>query len=92
MIIVWSPTAKHRLVEILDDISKDDPLAAVELIEHVELKVSTLSKNPFVGRAVPEMENSDIRELVVRENYSVIYEVTTQIEILTIRHFRKQFP
>jgi len=93
MKIVWSANAKQRLIEILDYISVDNPEAALSLIELIEDSVSKLIQSPFAGRQIPEISNTTIRELVVHTNYGVIYEVSeTQIVILTIRHFKKQFP
>jgi len=44
------------------------------------------------GRQLPEVNNVNIRELVVHANYGVIYEFTSdEIEILTVRHFRQDF-
>lgn len=92
MTIVWSPTSKVRLVEILDYISIDNPVAALKLIDTIEMKVNDLVQNPFIGRKIPEMDSTNVREIVVHENYGVIYEIGAQtISILTIRHFRKQF-
>jgi plasmid stabilization system protein ParE len=51
-----------------------------------------LKENPESGRTVPEVANSRIRELVVHENYGIIYEIGhDMIEIMTIRHFRQNF-
>lgn len=64
MRIVWSPTAKNKITEILEYISEDNP----------------------------ETNNTSIRELVVHENYGIIYELNPDvIEILTVRHFRQNF-
>lgn len=91
MNIVWSPTSKARLVEILDYITRENPVAALELIDTIETRVHDLVKNPFMGRILPELESPSIREIVIHHNYGVIYEVGAQtISILTIRHYRKQ--
>jgi toxin ParE1/3/4 len=91
MTIVWSLTSKERLVEILDYIAKDKTDAALRLIDTIETKVGDLVHNPFIGRMFSEMDSPSVRELVIHENYGVIYEIGTQtINILTIRHFRKQ--
>ena len=88
--IVWSPTARSKAKDILEYISKDNPSAALALIDQIEDKVMKLRQNPEVGRILPETNNPSIREIVVHKNYGVIYEVLQDsIEILTIRHFRQ---
>jgi len=92
MKIIWSPTARNKTKEILEYISEDNPDAALTLINMIEEKVGSLTKNPESGRILPETNNSNIRELVVHKNYGVIYEIRPDvIEILTIRHFRQKF-
>jgi len=92
MKIIWSPTARSKTREILEYISKNNPDAALSLIDQIEEKVEKLKHNPEVGRVLPEMNNVSIREIVVHKNYGVIYEVfQNSIEILTIRHFRQDF-
>lgn len=92
MRIVWSPTAKNKIKDILEYISEDNPDAALKLIDDFETKIGKLKKNPKSGRILPETNNTSIRELVVHENYGIIYEINLDvIEILTVRHFRQNF-
>ena len=92
MKIVWSPTAQNKIKEILEYISEDNPGAAIHLIDEFERKVENLKENPESGRVVLETANPGIRELVVHENYGIIYEIGNDvIEILTVRHFRQNF-
>lgn len=92
MRIVWSPTAKNKIKDILEYISEDNPDAALKLIDDFEGKVGKLKENPESGRILPETNNTSIRELVVHENYGIIYEINSDvIEILTVRHFRQNF-
>lgn len=90
--IIWSPTAQKRIKEILDFISIDNPTAALSLIDSLEEKVESLKIHPEAGRILPELDNPAIRELVVHKNYGVIYEISQDlIEILTVRHFKRNF-
>jgi plasmid stabilization system protein ParE len=92
MNIIWSATARGRISEIVDYISQESPDAAIALIDKIEVSVSGLKQNPWIGRMIPEMDNHNIREIVLHQNYGVIYEVfPDRVEILTIRHFRKAF-
>ena len=92
MNIIWSPTARTNIKEIIEYISEDNPDAALTLIEQFETKVEKLRQNPESGRVLPETKNEKIREIVVHKNYGVIYEINPDaIEILTVRHFRQNF-
>ncbi|SMO65386.1 type II toxin-antitoxin system RelE/ParE family toxin [Gracilimonas mengyeensis] len=92
MKIIWSPTARNKTKEILEYIAEDNPGAALALIDLIEEKVENLTKNPESGRVFPPTNNDKIREIVVHENYGVIYEINPEIiEILTVRHFRQDF-
>ena len=92
MKIIWSPTARSKTKHILKYISKDNPNAALTLIDQIEEKVEKLRQHPEVGRILPETNTQSIREIVIHKNYGVIYEIfEDSIEILTVRHFRQNF-
>lgn len=92
MKIVWSPTARNKVKEILEYIADDNPDAALALIDLIEEKVNDLLKNPKSGKILAEINNDRIREIVVHMHYGVVYEITDHtIEILTIRHYRQDF-
>ncbi len=89
MKIIWSPTARSKIIKILEYISDDNPDAALTLIDQFESKVEKLKLNPESGRVLSEIKNDKIREIVVHKNYGIIYEIyPDSIEILTVRHFR----
>lgn len=92
MRIIWSPTSKIKINDILEYISEDNPGVALNLIDDFELKIEKLKENPELGRVLPEINNTNIRELIVHDNYGIIYEVNPDIiEILTVRHFKQNF-
>lgn len=92
MKVIWSPTARNKIKEILEYISEDNPDAALALIDTFEEKVEKLKQNPDSGRLLPEINNDKIREIVIHKNYGIIYEINPDlIEILTIRHYRQNF-
>jgi addiction module RelE/StbE family toxin len=92
MTIIWSPTARSKIKDILEYISKDNPTSALTLIDQIEEKVEKLRQNPEMGRILPETNTQSIREIVIHKNYGVIYEVfQDSIKILTVRHFRQHF-
>ncbi len=92
MNIVWSPLAVDRASEIASYIAQDKPSAAEKWIKTVFSKVEQLKSSPELGRIVPEIRNTQFRELIYG-NYRIIYRVEAeQISILTIRHGQQLLP
>ncbi len=92
MKITWSPLAVDRASEIADYIAKDKPSAAEKWINTVFSKVEQLKSFPEIGRIVPEIKNSQIREIIYG-NYRIIYHIEKKrISILTIRHGKQILP
>ena len=92
MRIIWSPLAVDRASEIADYIAQDKPSAAEKWIDTVFSKVEQLKSSPEIGRIVPEINDSQFRELIYG-NYRIIYRIEIkQISILTIRHGRQILP
>lgn len=92
MNISWSPTSLKKMDAIVDYISADNLDAALALVEEFERRVNDLKQNPWSGRMSPIFQDERVRELIVRKNYLIIYELQdNQIEILTIRHARQDF-
>ncbi|MCD6272488.1 MAG: type II toxin-antitoxin system RelE/ParE family toxin [Deltaproteobacteria bacterium] len=86
MKIIWSPLAVDRASEIADYIAQDKPSAAEKWIDTVFSKVEQLNSSPEIGRIIPEINDSQFRELIYG-NYRIIYRIEKeQISILTIRH------
>jgi len=84
MRIIWSPLAVDRASEIADYIAQDKPSAAEKWIDTVFSKVEQLKSSPEIGRILPEINDSQFRELIYG-NYRIIYRIETkQISILTI--------
>ena len=92
MRIIWSPLAVDRASEIFDYIFQDKPSAAEKWVNTVFSKVEQLKSSPEIGRIVPEIYDSQFRELIYG-NYRIIYRIQKkQISILTIRHGRQILP
>ena len=92
MRIIWSPLAVDRASEVAQYIAQDKPSAAEKWVDTVFSKVEQLKTSPEIGRIVPEIHNSQLRELIYG-NYRIIYRIEKkQISILTIRHGRQILP
>jgi addiction module RelE/StbE family toxin len=85
--VVWLPRAIEPLLSIIDYVSEDSPSAAVDLAVMIRAAADTLATYPNRYRAG---RVKGTRELVVKPNYIVVYRVTERVEVLRLRHARRQ--
>lgn len=84
MKIIWTQEALERLAEIDAYVSKDSPERASKFINQLIEHTTPLSSQPRLGRTVPELNNTDIRELIFKK-YRIVYKLRENlIEILTV--------
>lgn len=85
--IVWLEEALNDLEEIYRYISRDSVLYAQRQIHRIEEYVSILEKHIRAGKMVREMNQPDIRELVVGR-YRVVYKIISEqlVHILMVHH------
>jgi len=84
--IEWSPTAENDFNEIIDYIAQDSPQYASLFYEQVHEKVENLNKFIKLGRKVPELDDPNIREIILR-SYRLIYRIFGEkIQIVRIIH------
>jgi toxin ParE1/3/4 len=90
--IVWTDLSVFELKEIFDYISLDSKRYAKNQVENIKSKSQILKTMPDIGRIVPELENSEIRELI-EGNYRIVYRIKTKniVEILTVHHSSRDF-
>lgn len=87
----WSPRAVRRASEAAVFIAKDNPAAAERWVRALFGAVQDLSRLPQRGRVVPEVGRPEIREIIFR-GYRVVYRISPRwVEVLTIRHGKRQF-
>lgn len=63
--IVWTEPALQDLDRIADHISLDNPTAAKKLVRNCFETVENLNQHPKLGKAVPELEKSIYRQLIL---------------------------
>ena len=83
--IEYRQDAKENLVEIEEYISRDSIYYANKTTEEIMNKVTYLSMFPYMGRKVPEYNNTNLRELIYK-SYRILYKVNSKIYILNIFH------
>lgn len=92
MKIFWSPLAVERLEDIFECISKENKVAAQNVITKIFKRAETLSKYSERGRKVPEANREEIRE-VFEGHYRIIYRLDPKkVFVLTIRSFKQLLP
>jgi toxin ParE1/3/4 len=82
----WTPHSRADLQAIQAYIARDSPANARRILERLIRRAEQVTSFPFSGRAVPEFDRTDIRE-VVEPPYRIIYRVLPdRIDVLTVMH------
>lgn len=91
MRIYWTKPAERDADEITDYIARDNPIAAVEVRDEIERRVTLLADQPYLGRIG---QCADTRELVIPGlSYIVAYRARNEvIEILRVLHTARMWP
>ncbi len=91
MKLVWSPLSLKKLDYYADYIARDIIDAALAFIDEIEDKALSLKDHPLKGRIIPALNDEMKRELIIKGNYLLLYEINDNtIEILTIRHVKQK--
>ena len=86
MKVVWTDPAIDDLQAIRDYIARDSELYADDFAAGILAAVERLESFPELGRVIPEVGVSKIREILFG-NYRIIYRVRkNRIQILTVIH------
>lgn len=92
MRVHWTHTAVEHLLSIYEHIAQDAPLYAQRMIDRLTQRSEQIASFPLSGRAVPEYESPDIREIIERP-YRLIYRIKSdQIDILAVVHGAQLLP
>ncbi|WP_405232529.1 type II toxin-antitoxin system RelE/ParE family toxin [Lentisalinibacter salinarum] len=87
MRIEWTAPAEADLRVLFDYIARDSAASAERFIDRILESVGKLADHPQMGRSVPETDSRDIRELIFRKSYRIIYAVRDdRILVLAIVH------
>ena len=89
--VIWSIPAKEDLKKIYDYIARDSKYYARKVSQEIVEKSEKLNNFPEIGRIVPEIDEPNIRELIIY-SYRLIYEISPdKIEILALIHGKQDF-
>jgi addiction module RelE/StbE family toxin len=87
--IRWTEHARRDLLEIFAFIAEDRPGAARGVVAAIRKSMASTCEHPLIGRVVPELEVSNLRERIVPP-YRVIYQLRREeIIVLTVIHDRR---
>ena len=87
--LTWSPEAVEDLEAIAEFIGRDSAFYANAVVSKVLAVSRNLSEAPLIGRIVPELDDSQIRERFVY-SYRLIYRVRdNEILVVAISHGKR---
>ena len=87
--VIWTLPAKNDLRQIYNSIAYDSKIYAKRVTQNIAAKPDVLKELPLLGKAVPELNDEQIREISVY-TYRIIYEVKPpDVFILAIVHKRR---
>ena len=89
--VKWSSVAKADLREIYAFIKKDSKFYAQKVASEIIAKSEALESFPNMGRVVEELNDPNLREIIVY-SYRLIYQISKEsIEIVTLVHSRRNY-
>ena len=83
--IEYKQEARENLIQIREYISRDSIYYANKTVKEIIEKTKYLSMFPYMGRKVPEYNNTNLREIIYK-SYRILYKANSNIYILTIFH------
>jgi len=90
--VIWTEQALVRLIGIQDFVAQANPGAAGRLVRRIVERGEGLSKFPEMGRMVPELPGTGLRE-IIEGRYRIVYRIKAKdIQIVTVFEGHRQFP
>ena len=81
-------SAKQDMQTIKTYIAKDSPQTAIKFRK----STGRLKEFPRSGRVIPELQNPDLREILV-DGYRVMYQLDgTNVNVFAVHESRRQYP
>lgn len=92
--VIWSPSARLDLKEIVEYIASENPAAAKRIGLSLIDATKNLSRFPKKGRIVPEYHTDSLREIPLKP-YRIVYRVfdeSRSAEIVRVWHAARGTP
>jgi toxin ParE1/3/4 len=91
LILEWLPTAQRDFDDLVDYISADHPIAAIEQGDEIEAQIALLEDHPRMGR--PGRVKGTRELVIVRSPFIVAYRIKGKtVQILRVLHGAQQWP
>jgi len=88
----WTDTALEHLQAIHAYIANNSPQYALRTVDRLTRRSQQIAEFPLSGRAVPEFEHGQIRE-VLESPYRIIYYIKPdQVDVLAVIHAAQEIP
>lgn len=92
MKVHWTTRSVTRLDSIQAYISRDNPAAALRLLQQLVRRSVQIAAFPSSGRRVADYAREDVRELIEGE-YRIVYRIgVDRIDVLTVMHVAQLLP
>ncbi|MFH0975122.1 MAG: type II toxin-antitoxin system RelE/ParE family toxin [Spirochaetota bacterium] len=85
-----SKPAREDLRQIHDYIARDSRHYAHEVIIIILENIKLIESFPRKGRIVPEIQDDNIREILVY-SYRIVYRIRTSVEVAAVVHAKRDF-
>ncbi len=90
-VVEWKEQAEEDLIDIWSYIAQDNPQAADDLLDEIDIKASKLAASPYLGAAHPDIAPELRHSLVGR--YLILYRVITDgIQVVRVVHGARNLP
>ena len=85
--INWTDQANKDIDQIIDFLAAQSETYGKIQIQRIFDKVALLVTMPRLGRVVPELDYSNVREIIIG-SYRIVYHILSdkRIDILTVHH------
>jgi plasmid stabilization system protein ParE len=88
--VLWSDRARTRLSELYNYVHDRAPLRAGPLLQRIVSRAEQLEIAPRSGRLLAAFADDEVRELL-EPPIRIVYRVcASQVEILTVKHYRQR--
>ena len=90
--VIWTERALADVRSIFEYIAQTSAVYAEALAERLLARGEQLEAHPESGRMVPELDRSEVRELI-ESGYRLLYRVDPDaVRVLAVVHGRRAFP
>ena len=92
MKVHWTDTALEHLQAIHAYIANNSPQYALRTVDRLTRRSQQIAEFPLSGRAVPEFEHGQIREVLESPYRIICYIKPDQVDVLAVIHAAQEIP